>query len=68
MNTEYLTNLGKIVLAMASHDVENWGDCSINDPIMNLYGSRRPAHAVILPLAALLEEHAAGIVGQLDWN
>ncbi len=63
----HLANLGKIALKLSSHDVRNWGDCSINHPIVvTLIDKQRFANEFLAALAKLSEEDAAGIVAQLE--
>jgi hypothetical protein len=59
-------NIGKIVLALAGHEVGDWGDCSINDPIVTIIDKRQPAHELVAALRKMNAETAAGIVYQLD--
>jgi hypothetical protein len=65
-STTHHANIGKIVLALASHEVGDHGDCSVNDPILTVVDGRRPAHEVLEALSNFSEEKAAGIVAQLE--
>ncbi len=64
MSENHYTNLGRIVLALSLHEVGDWGDCSINDPIVTLIDLQRPAHELLAALASMSKEDAAGIVAQ----
>jgi hypothetical protein len=61
---EHASNIGLIVLAMAGHEIGDYGDGSINDTIMNIIDEQRPAHELLRALAGMDRERAAGIVRQ----
>jgi hypothetical protein len=64
-NDDHATNIGRIVLALADHTTGDYGDCGINDPILNIIDARRPAHELVSALADMSHETAAAIVRQL---
>jgi hypothetical protein len=61
---QHFTNLGAIVYALSCHDVGDYGDCSVNDPIVNLIDAERPAHELLAALRRMPPDTASGIVGQ----
>jgi hypothetical protein len=61
----HVANIGLIVFALADHDAGNWGDCSINSPIVSIIDSGEPAAVLLQALAAMGEEEAASILFQL---
>jgi hypothetical protein len=61
---KHASNIGLIVLAMAGHEVGDYGDCSINDTIMNIIDEQRPAHELLRALSEMDRDRAAGIVAQ----
>jgi hypothetical protein len=61
----HAANIGRIVLALAEHDAGDWGDCSINDPVVSIIDRGEPAHVLLQALADMSEETAAGICKQL---
>jgi hypothetical protein len=60
----HATNIGLIVLALAGHEVGDWGDCSINHPITSIVDMQQPAHVLLRALETMDRETAAGIVAQ----
>lgn len=64
MTKSHAENIGIIVLALATYDLDS-PTCYINDEILNMLDQRKPAHEVIRILADWSPEHAAGIVAQL---
>jgi hypothetical protein len=65
VNQAHVTNIGIIVNHLGYHEVGDYGDCSINNPIMNIVDQKRPAHELVAALATMSEDEAAGIVDQL---
>jgi hypothetical protein len=57
----HAANIGRIVLALAEHDAGDWGDCSINDPVVSIIDRGEPAHVLLQALADMREETAASI-------
>ena len=41
--TAHATNIGFIVLALAGHEVGDYGDCMINDPVTAIVDREEPA-------------------------
>lgn len=66
MVNERATNIGKIVLALARHEVGDWGDCSINDPVVSIIDDQQPADMLVAALDEMDEKTARGIVEQLE--
>jgi hypothetical protein len=64
-DADHATNIGIIVLALADHEVGDWGDSAINDPVTSIVDLRRPAHELLDALKAMDSEKAAGIVAQI---
>jgi hypothetical protein len=63
---EHLQNIGRIVLHIArSHELGDWGDCSINHPIVSVVDQGRPSHELLRAPADMDRKTAAGICGQL---
>jgi hypothetical protein len=65
--SDHAANIGRIVLALAGHAAGDWGDCSINDPIVSAVDRDDPARILLQALAGMSEETAAGICKQL-WS
>ncbi len=65
---DYATNIGLIVLTLARHEVGDWGDCSINNPITSIVDKQRPAHELLQALANMDRAAARGIVRQICPN
>jgi hypothetical protein len=61
----HAANIGRIVLALADHDIGDIGDCSINSPIVSIIDRGEPARVLLQALADMSEETAAGICKQL---
>lgn len=61
---DHATNIGLIVLTLARHEVGDWGDCSINNPITSIVDKQRPAHELLQALANMDRATARGIVRQ----
>jgi hypothetical protein len=59
-----LMNIGRIVLALSSHEPRDFGDSGLNDPILNIIDTYQPAHKLVERLASMSIETAAGLVRQ----
>jgi hypothetical protein len=64
-NDNHISNIGRIVLHLAQHQVGDRGDCSINNPIVTIIDQRQPAYELLAALSEMSEETAAGIISQL---
>lgn len=62
---QHLANIGRIVMHLAGHEVGDYGDCSINNPIVNIIDEMGHAHEIVSALAEISEESAEAIVRQL---
>jgi hypothetical protein len=60
----HLSNIGRIVLALSSHEPGDFGDSGLNDPILNIIDTYQPAHKLVERLASMSAETAAGLVAQ----
>jgi hypothetical protein len=61
---EHASNIGLLVLALAGHEIGDFGDCAINDPIATIVDFERPAHELLQALAKMSRETAAGLARQ----
>jgi hypothetical protein len=59
-----VANIGRIVLALASHTPGDFGDSGFNDPILNIINLELPAHMLVEVFASMSVERAAGLVRQ----
>lgn len=62
---QHAANIGRIVLTLTKHVVGDWGDCSINDPIVSIIDRRDSAHVLLEALANMSKKTAKGICAQL---
>jgi hypothetical protein len=44
---EHASNIGLVALALAGHEVGDFGDCSVNDAVTTIVDFERPAHEVL---------------------
>jgi hypothetical protein len=63
---DHAANIGRIVFALATHDPGDWGDCSINDPIVSIIDEGGSAHGFVQALARMDAETARGICEQIS--
>jgi hypothetical protein len=61
----HATNIGLIALYLADHEPGDYGDCSINDPIVSVLDDGGTAAALVAALSRMSRERAAGIAAQL---
>jgi hypothetical protein len=59
-------NIYLIVHALSNHQPGDYGDCSINHPVMTIIDERRPAHELLAALRLMDAATAAGIAAQLS--
>jgi hypothetical protein len=60
----HFANIGKLVAILSLHEVGDWGDCSVNDPIVSLIDLQRPCHEIIDALATMSPDDVQGIIRQ----
>jgi hypothetical protein len=58
-------NIELIVLGLALHTPGDYGDCSINHPIISIIDQKRPAHELLEALVEMDLEIIKGILDQL---
>lgn len=61
----HAANIGKIVLHLRGHEPGDWGDCSVNHPLVGIVDAGGTAAEFVVAIGKLSEEDAAGIVAQL---
>ena len=61
---ERAVDIGRLVLLLAQHEVGDWGDSAINDPITSIVDAQRPAHELIQKLVEMDSKTLKGIYAQ----
>jgi hypothetical protein len=66
---DYGENIAAIVLHIArTHQASDWGDCSINHPIVSVVDRGGSAAEFLRQLLKIDSHTAAGIVKQIGWR
>jgi hypothetical protein len=55
------TSIGLLILRLAEHGPADWGDCSLNHPVVTVIDKFRPAHELIEALVNMSERDLRGL-------